>query len=133
VFSPYAGLAERTCGLMLIRVQLPASGRLCLTADTKKTRLLTSHMSPIRMKSWPVQDAKSRFSEFLKASLTEGPQVVTLRGVETAVLVPMQEWRSLHARARPTLKALLLSQEARGGLNLQPRGHLRRRTPRAED
>jgi antitoxin Phd len=40
------------------------------------------------MKSWPVQDAKSRFSEFLKASLTEGPQVVTLRGVETAVLVP---------------------------------------------
>ncbi|MDB6106316.1 MAG: hypothetical protein JWO52_6315 [Gammaproteobacteria bacterium] len=24
------------------------------------------------MKSWPVQDAKSRFSEFLKASLTEG-------------------------------------------------------------
>ena len=32
------------------------------------------------MKSWPVQDAKSRFSEFLKASLTEGPQVVTLRG-----------------------------------------------------
>jgi hypothetical protein len=37
------------------------------------------------VKSWPVQDAKARFSEMLKASLTEGPQVVTLRGVETAV------------------------------------------------
>ncbi|HEX2493444.1 MAG TPA: hypothetical protein VHK24_06675 [Steroidobacter sp.] len=24
-------------------------------------------------KTWPVQDAKARFSEFLKASLTEGP------------------------------------------------------------
>jgi antitoxin Phd len=34
------------------------------------------------MKSWPVQDAKSRFSEFLKASLTQGPQGVTLRGVQ---------------------------------------------------
>jgi prevent-host-death family protein len=58
------------------------------------------------MKSWPVQDAKSRFGEFLKASLTEGPQVVTLRGVETAVLETVQEWRSLHARARPTLNVV---------------------------
>jgi len=84
------------------------------------------------MKSWPVQDAKDRFSEFLKASLTEGPQVVTLRGVEVAVLITMQEWHSLRVRARPTLKALLLAPDAQGGLNLQPRGYLRRRTPRAE-
>jgi antitoxin Phd len=85
------------------------------------------------MKSWPVQDAKSRFSEFLKASLTEGPQVVTLRGVETAVLVPMQEWRSLQERARPSLKALLLSSEARDGLSVPSRGRLRRRTPGMAD
>jgi antitoxin Phd len=85
------------------------------------------------MKSWPVQDAKSRFSEFLKASLTEGPQVVTLRGVETAVLVPMREWRSLRERARPSLKALLLAPEGRGELKPPPRGRLRRRTPRSAD
>ena len=85
------------------------------------------------MKSWPVQDAKSRFSEFLKASLTEGPQVVTLRGVETAVLVPMREWRNLRERARPSLKALLLAPEGRGELKLPPRGRLRRRTPRSAD
>jgi prevent-host-death family protein len=54
------------------------------------------------MKSWPVQDAKARFSELLKARLTEGPQIVTLRGVEAAVLVPIQEWRRLRERARPT-------------------------------
>jgi len=81
------------------------------------------------MKSWPVQDAKSRFSEFLRASLTEGPQIVTLRGVETAVLVPMQEWRSLHERARASLKALLLAPGARGELNPPPRGRLRRTAP----
>ncbi len=79
------------------------------------------------MKSWPVQDAKSRFSEFLRASLTEGPQVVTLRGVETAVLVPMREWRNLRERARPSLKALLLAPELGGELNVPPRGRLRRR------
>ena len=32
------------------------------------------------MQTGPVQDAKARFSEFLEASLTEGPQVVTRRG-----------------------------------------------------
>jgi antitoxin Phd len=81
------------------------------------------------MKSWPAQDAESRFSEFLRASLTEGPQIVTMRGAETAVLVSLQEWRSLCARARPTLKALLLAPDTRGELNLPPRGRPRRRNP----
>jgi antitoxin Phd len=85
------------------------------------------------MKSWPVQDAKSRFSEFLKASLTEGPQVVALRGVERAVLVPMQEWRNPRERARPSLKTLLLAPELRGELNIPPRGQMRRRAPRTTD
>ncbi len=39
------------------------------------------------MHTWPVQDAKARFSEFLDACLTEGPQMVTRRGTEAAVLV----------------------------------------------
>ena len=40
------------------------------------------------MKHWPVQDAKARFSELLETCLREGPQVVTKRGSETAVLSP---------------------------------------------
>ena len=84
------------------------------------------------MKSWPVQDAKARFSEFLKASLTDGPQIVTLRGVDTAVLVPMQEWLDLRLRARPSLKTLLLASEARMDLELAPRGGRRRRTTGGE-
>ncbi len=34
------------------------------------------------MQSWHVQDAKARFSEFLNASIEEGPQLVTKRGVK---------------------------------------------------
>ena len=63
-------------------------------------------------KTWQVQDAKARFSELLETSLTEGPQIVTKRGVETAVLVPIDEWRRLEKRARPDLKELLLAPEA---------------------
>jgi antitoxin Phd len=65
------------------------------------------------MGSWQVQDAKARFSEFLDATIKKGPQVVTRRGVETAVLVPIEEWNRLQRAARPSLKALLLAPEAR--------------------
>jgi prevent-host-death family protein len=65
------------------------------------------------MKFWPVQDAKARFSEMMVACEREGPQVVTKRGVEAAVLAPFAEWRRLSARAPMDLKALLLADEGR--------------------
>lgn len=89
---------------------------------------MTSSNDPGR---WPVQDAKARFSEFLQASLTDGPQLVTMRGKEAAVLLSVQEWRLLSARARPGFKALLLTPEARIDLPIPKRGKLRRRaTPK---
>ena len=63
-------------------------------------------------RSWPVQDAKARFSEFLDACLSDGPQMVTRRGIEAAVLVPAAQWRRLQAMAKPSLKQLLLSEDA---------------------
>lgn len=82
------------------------------------------------MKSWPVQDAKARFSEMLETCLKEGPQVVTKRGADAAVLVPVKDWHRLKRAAKPTLKALLLANDARGGLNVPERGGRRRREPR---
>jgi antitoxin Phd len=79
------------------------------------------------MKSWPVQDAKARFSEFLDACLSDGPQMVTRRGTEAAVLVPAAEWRRLHASSKPSLKDLLLSDTARTEFLVPARGAARRR------
>ncbi len=81
------------------------------------------------MKSWKVQDAKSRFSELLDECAQNGPQLVTKRGVETAVLVPMREWRRLRDNANPTLKELLLTEEARMEFALPLRGAQVRRAP----
>ena len=80
-------------------------------------------------KNWPVQDAKSRFSEFLDTTLAEGPQIVTRRGAETAVLVPIEQWRRLERMTRPNLKELLLASEARTEDLTPPRRRHRRRTP----
>lgn len=81
------------------------------------------------MHIWPVQDAKARFSELLDACVNEGPQLVTKRGVETAVLVPIKEWNRMSQSARPSLKTLLLSEGARFNLVLPERGKTKRRPP----
>ena len=84
------------------------------------------------MAAWKVQDAKARFSELLDVTIKKGPQIVTRRGQEAAVLVPIEEWRRLQRAARPGLKALLLESGPRPLFedDLIPRRHvLRRRAP----
>ncbi len=78
-------------------------------------------------KRWQVQDAKARFSEFLEASLRDGPQIVTKRGVEAAVLVPIGQWRRLEKMTKPNLKDLLLAPEARSEALTPPRKKHRHR------
>ena len=65
-------------------------------------------------------------SEMLETSLTEGPQIVTRRGVETAVLAPVEQWRHLERMTRPGLKELLLTPEARTEELTPPRPEYRR-------
>ena len=80
-------------------------------------------------KKWPVQDAKARFSELLDTTLAEGPQIVTKRGVEAAVLLPIEQWRRLERMTRPDLKELLLATEARTEDLTPPKVKRRHRTP----
>ncbi len=46
---------------------------------------------------WAMQDAKNRLSEVVDRALTEGPQTITRRGRETAVLVSADDFRALCA------------------------------------
>ena len=85
------------------------------------------------MGNWPVQDAKARFSELLERCLSDGPQMVTKRGVEAAVLVPAQEWHRMKQAARPGLKELLLGDGPRFDLELPSRRRFKRRAPVAFD
>jgi prevent-host-death family protein len=79
------------------------------------------------MNSWQLQEAKARFSEFLDAALKKGPQVVTRRGMEAAVLVPIEEWRRLQRESRPNIKELLLGPGPRFEDIVPKRGAWKRR------
>jgi len=70
---------------------------------------------------WQVYDAKARFSEFLETTLKKGPQVLTRRGVETAVLVSMDEWNHLKNRARQSIPDPLLDPNAPHDIPIGPR------------
>jgi prevent-host-death family protein len=78
-------------------------------------------------KRWPVHEAKARFSELLERCLREGPQTVTKRGTDAAVLVPADEWRRFEEARRRSLKELLLSDEGRGEMVVPARGSARHR------
>lgn len=86
------------------------------------------------MQTWPVQDAKARFSEFLETCISNGPQMVTKRGAEAAVLVPIEVWRRLQNSEKPTLKSLLLgNNKQQDDLIIPERGNAQRRYIKPQD
>ena len=58
--------------------------------------------------SWQVQEAKQRFSELVRRTLDEGPQIVTRHGQAVVVVVAAEEYRRLTGQA-PDFKRFLLS------------------------
>jgi prevent-host-death family protein len=60
------------------------------------------------MRTWQLQEAKSRFSELVQKALDEGPQAVTRRGEEVVIVVPAAEYNRLTGRI-PDFKEFLMS------------------------
>ena len=46
---------------------------------------------------WQLQEAKNKFSEVVEEALSQGPQVITRRGIETVILLSYSEYRKLLA------------------------------------
>jgi prevent-host-death family protein len=74
---------------------------------------------------WQLQEAKQRFSELIRNTLEEGPQIVTRHGEEVVVVVAADEYRSLHAD-RPDFGEFLLAAPDFGSLDLERSGALPR-------
>ncbi len=46
-------------------------------------------------RNWQLQEAKNRFSKVVEEALKDGPQVITRRGVETAVVLSFADYRQM--------------------------------------
>ena len=74
---------------------------------------MTFYPTDDKPNTWQVQEAKARFGEFLETTIADGPQIVTKRGIEAAVLIPIDQWRKIEESNKRTLKDLLLAPEPR--------------------
>jgi antitoxin Phd len=100
------------------------------------TRHLTSHTMTLEerfMTKWQLQEAKARFSELIDDTLEKGPQVVTRRGIDTAVVVSIDEWQKLKDENRLTWKDVLLGEGPRFEIPLPKRGTVKSRKPTVFD
>ena len=61
------------------------------------------------MQTWQLQEAKAKLSEVIETAEKKGPQMITRRGVETAVVVSMEEWKQLKAKRGKTILEILQS------------------------
>jgi prevent-host-death family protein len=49
---------------------------------------------------WQLQEAKNKLSKVIEEAATHGPQVITKRGVETAIVLSYAEYRQLITRQK---------------------------------
>lgn len=56
---------------------------------------------------WQLQEAKQRFSELVRRTLEEGPQVVTRHGTDVVVVVAAQQYRSSQGQGLDLAEFLL--------------------------
>lgn len=59
------------------------------------------------MQAWQVQDAKTRLSELIERAQVEGPQAITRHGHARAVLLSIDDYRTLTG-TQPDFKSWLL-------------------------
>lgn len=69
-----------------------------------------------RSPKWQLQDAKNRLSEVVDAAVESGPQIITRRGEETAVVLSFRDWSKLSRRGDRLIDVLRRAPKVPGGL-----------------
>ena len=69
-------------------------------------------------RSWALQDAKNKLSEVVDRALREGPQTITRRGKDTAVLLSTEDFQRLLGTSQDLVDFLRSSPLAEAALDL---------------
>jgi len=75
-------------------------------------------MSQIAPRTWQLQEAKNRLSEVVDEATTSGPQIITRRGVDAAVVVSAADWARLARQRTPLIEVLRRAPRVPGGLDV---------------
>jgi prevent-host-death family protein len=70
-------------------------------------------------RSWQIQEAKNKLSEVVEEALENGPQILTKRGVEVAVVLSYSEYLKLKKKQIPLSEFFRQSPLAEVDLDLE--------------
>lgn len=70
------------------------------------------------MLTWQVQEAKNKFSEVIERASHGDPQVITKHGAEVAVVISIEQYKSMQARSRSLVEFLLDSPLSGSGIEV---------------
>ena len=68
---------------------------------------------------WALQDAKNRLSEVVNSAVREGPQTITRRGRETAVVISIEDFQQLTTSPGTLVSFFRSSPLSGSGLDLE--------------
>jgi prevent-host-death family protein len=57
--------------------------------------------------TWQLQDAKNKLSEVVNTSIINGPQIISRRGHNTAVLISYKEYQKLTSKKKSVKEAIM--------------------------
>jgi antitoxin Phd len=67
----------------------------------KRTKPSSEHSPAVAgLERWKLEDAKARLSEVVRRAETKGPQLVTIRGKEAAVILAPEQYKQLLPKNR---------------------------------
>ena len=70
-----------------------------------------------KVPKWQLQDAKNQLSELVDQAVRSGPQIITRRGEETAVVISFEEWSRLARPRARLIDVLRRAPKVPGGLD----------------
>lgn len=77
------------------------------------------------MDSWSLQDAKAKFSEFVRLVKSKGPHLVTLRGKPEIVVMTVRDFEALQQQ-KPSLMSLMRTSPLAGmDMDVERKGNMR--------
>jgi antitoxin Phd len=80
-----------------------------ISSPTRTVRKVRPARSIATLGQWKLEDAKARLSEVVRLASSEGPQLVTVRGKEAAIVLDPETYRQLlpQTKEQPSLVSFL--------------------------
>jgi prevent-host-death family protein len=73
----------------------------------------------VHERAWSVAEAKARLSELLDHAVSDGPQAITRRGREVAIVVSTEEWHRKSSRSGSLAEFLAKSPLRDSGIEVE--------------